>query len=561
MSRVGFTTLERSARAAANEVRVLHGTDDAFWDYYKVTICHFDVNIEGSGSMKITKFPLVIALFFGLIFLANSRAAAQNLALCQPPEISAAVYNFVPEKDLQTGDFCPLMKSETAFVLKLRDAESFDISDYTTQILPAEIAPETPPISGELAPLPTQIPDPYFFVGQITKTANGFLLSVQLKKSSDSSLLNEVKTSFAVAANAETAGNQSATAMLAFFQTLAQKAHINRDSSDYAMDPHIDLTINKLFLKPNETSPVKIVLTDCDGVRLKNRTIEAFLQLKHGDATVQQDTLVRVTDENGERNGAIGAKAPGVITYIAKFKYKDMMGVPHERTDTKTIVVSGGEAHLWQMRADIQTETSTLYFSTDKQSGKWSGRRYLIRKKASMVFVFKADDTDPSGEVATDEIKNFNGYGEVYLRDKAINAQESAELHVASGKLDQSQTAAASLQAGFSISPTNHEFQVSLNNVEFGGAEELFAVRSNPYNYVHKTGIEYREGMGGGGSAPITTQMTKSGVYTFRKFERKLINDPEKSALSQGGTTGYELTKYDFEIRRVDSGSIGLIKK
>ncbi|RYX86847.1 hypothetical protein EON83_01300 [bacterium] len=446
-------------------------------------------------------------------------------------------------------------------MLKLRDAENFDVDDYTTQILPAEIQPEAPPISGELQPPPKQLPDAYFFVGQITKVGDGFLLSVQLKKCADSSLLKEVKTPFADAANAETAGIQNATAMLTFFQTLAMNAHMNREKSDYAMDPHIVLTINKLFLKPNETSPVKIVLTDCDGVRLKNRKIEAFLQLKHGAVTVQQDTLVRITDQNGERNGVIGAKAPGVITYIAKFKYKDMMGVPHERTNSKTIVISGGEAHLWQLRADIQTERSTFYFSTDKQSGRWSGRRYLIRKKASIVFVLKADDTDPSGEVATDEIKNFNGYGEVYLRDKTINAQESAEVRTASGKLDLSQKATESLQAGFNISPTNHTFQVSVGNVQFGGTEELFAVRSNPYNYVHRTGVEYREGMGGGGGAPISAQMKKSGVYTFSKFERKLINIPENGVLVKGGTKGYELTKYDFEVRRVNPSGGGMIKK
>ncbi len=495
------------------------------------------------------------------ILTALTAVFAQNSSPCQPPEIDAAVYNFVPEAKLQTGDFRPLMKTETAFVEKMRLAENISLTDYTTQLLPAEIQPEPPPISSELQPPPAQIQETYFFVGQITKTANGFLLSVQLKKSADSTLLNEVKTPFADAANAETAGDVTAAAMLLFFQTQAQTARDNRETGDHAIDPHIDLTIDKTYLKPNETSPVKIVLTDCDGVRLKHRTIEAFLQLKHGETPVQEDTLVRVTDEKGERNGEIGAKAPGVITYIAKFKYKDVMGVPRERTDTKTIVISGGEANLWQMRADVQYERSTLYFTTDKQSGKWSGRRYLIRKKASFVFVFKTDDTDASGEVATDAVKNFNGYGEVFYRDKTISAQESAEVRTASGLLDQSQAAAESLNAGFSISPANNEFQVTLNNIRFVGAEELFAVRSNPYNYVHKTGIEYTEGFGADGGTPITAQMKKSGVYTFSKFERKLIDDPENSALRKGGTKGYELTKYDFEVRRVSPSGGGLIKK
>ena len=501
---------------------------------------------------------LIIGLFISGMSFAGF---AQNSAPCQPPEIDVAVYNFVPEAKLQTGDFRPLMKSETAFIEKLRFAENISVSDYTTQILSAEIQPEPPPISGELQPPPNQLQETYFIVGQLTKTANGFLLSVQLKKSSDSSLLNEVKTPFADAANAETAGNTNAAAMIAFFQTQAQTAKDNRETGDHAIDPHIDLIIDKLQLKPNEVSPVKIILTDCDGVRLKHRTIEAFLQMKRGEAVIDEDTLVRVTDDNGERNGHIGAKVPSVITYIAKFKYKDVMGVPRERTDTKTIVVSGGEAHLWQMRADIQYEKSTLYFTTDKSSGRWSGRRYLIRKKASMVFVFKADDTDASGDVATDEIKNFNGFGEVYYRDKSIDAQEESELRIASGMLDQSQSAAESLVASFSISPANNEFQVTLNNVRFVGTEELFAVRLHPYNYVHRTGIEYTEGFGADGGSPITAQMKKSGVYNISKYERKLIDDPENSQLRKGGTKGYEMTKWDFEVRRVSPGGNGLIKK
>ena len=511
--------------------------------------------------MKPIKAVLIGTVFCGLIFFVNSRAFAQTSAQCQPPETDVAVYDFVPEARLQNGDFRPLMKTETAFLQKLREAENFNVSDYTTPILPADIQPEPPPLSGDLQPPPPQIHEPYFFVGQITKSGGGFLLAVQLKKSADGSLLNEVKTPFADAADAETAGDTAAAAMLAFFASRAQAARDNRETGDHAIDPHIDLIIDKLQLKPNETSPVKIVLSDCDGVRPKHRTITAFLQLSYGGTPVQENTLVRVTDDKGERSGEIGAHNPGVITYIARFKYKDVTGVQRERTDTKTIVVSGGEAHLWQMRADIQYEMSTLYFTTDKQSGRWSGRRYLIRKKASLVFVFKANDTDPAGEVATNEFKNYNGFGEVYYRDKTIDAQAASELRTASGILDQSQAASERLHAGFGISPANNEFQVSLNNVEFGGTQELFAVRLHPPNYVHRTGIEYREGMGADGGTPITAQMKKSGIYTFSKFERKLIDDPENSQLRKGGTKGYEITRYDFEVRRVSPAGGGLIKK
>lgn len=514
--------------------------------------------------MSRVTFCKVLRFFILAVILSvGATANKSQQPPCQPSPTSVAVYDFTPESRLQTGDFRPLMKSESAFVAKLRDAENIDVTDYTTAILPAEIQPDPPPISGNLDPSPSQIPEPYFFTGQITKSGSGFLLTVQLKKSADSSLLNEVKTLFADAAGAEAAGNTNAAAMLAFLASQAQTARDNRETSDHAIDPHIDLIIDKLQLKPNETTPVKIVLSDCDGVRLKHRTIEAFLKLERNDAPVQEENLVRVTDDKGERNGDIGSHNPGVITYIAKFKYKDVMGVQRERTDSKTIVVSGGEPHMWQMRADIFFESSTLYLSTDKESGRWSGRRYLIRKKASMAFVFKADDTDPSGEVSVNEPKSFNGFGEVYLRDKTVSAQESAEIRTASGKLDLSQSAVEMLQPNFSISPgpENSEFQVSLNNVHFIGTEELFAVQLHPKNYVHRTGIEFTEGMGGGGGTPITPQMKKSGVYTFTKFERKLIDSPQNGVLSRGGTKGYEITKYDFEVRRLTPSGTGIIKR
>lgn len=515
------------------------------------------------SSKPIRRVGKLIVLVTISIF-ATAMAFAQAFAPCQPPDIAVAVYNFVPESRLQSGDFRPLMPTETAFVQKLRETANIDVSDYTTAILPADIQPDPPLINGDLDPVPANIPEPYFFTGQITKTGSGFLLTVQLKRSADSSLLDEVKTPFSDAAGAETAGNTNAAAMVAFFATQAQTARDNRETSDHAIDPHIDLIIDKLQLKPNETSPVKIILSDCDGVRLKHRTIEAYTQYKPGDAPVQENTLTRVTDDKGERNGDIGSKVPAVITYIAKFKYKDPMGVQRERTDSKTIVVSGGEAHLWQMTANITYEMSTLYFSTDVQSHRWSGRRYLLRKKANMVFLFKANDTDPSGEVSVNEPMSFNGFGEVYYRDKTVQSQESAEVKTASAILDQGQSAREMLQPGFGISPANNEFNVNLNNIEFVGTEELFAVRAHPANYVHKTGIEYRENLGGGGSTPITPQMKRSGVYTFTKFDRRVIDDPEGNdvLIKKGsGTKGYEITKYDFEVRRLSPSGSGIIKK
>ena len=156
---------------------------------------------------------------FVLITAISFSALGQNSSPCQPPDIAVAAYNFVPESPLQTGDFRPLMKTESAFLESVREVPNINLSDYTTQILPADIQPELPPITENFQPPPSQIQDTYFFTGQITKTGSGFLLSVQLKKSADGTILNEVKTSFVKVSEAETAGKTNAAAMILFFQT------------------------------------------------------------------------------------------------------------------------------------------------------------------------------------------------------------------------------------------------------------------------------------------------------------------------------------------------------
>src|SRR5437588_13901 len=130
----------------------------------------------------------------GMLVAAACSIFAQASSPCQPPITGVAVYDFVPSTQLQSSDFRPLLKSGSAFVIRLRDAENLDVSDFTTQIVPADIMPDPPRITGALEPQPSQLAEPYFVVGQIARAGNGFLLSVQLKRSADSSTLDEIKT-------------------------------------------------------------------------------------------------------------------------------------------------------------------------------------------------------------------------------------------------------------------------------------------------------------------------------------------------------------------------------
>ena len=473
-----------------------------------------------------------------------------HAAGCQPPETSVAVYDFVPEAALQTGDFRPLLRTETGFLKALRAAPNLDVSDFTTPVLSPEMQPDPPPMTGELSPPPAQGHEEYFCVGQITKEGDGFSLAVQLKKAATGALLHEEKTPFAEA-GAQDAGAGVAKAMLAFFSAQMQSAHANRDGSEYAMDPQLTLQISKLQLKPKEVASVKIILSDCDGVRLKHRKIEAFLLLTSGSAPPESANLVRLTDDKGERSGDIGSNVPGVITYVVKFKYKDAAGAPREKSESRTIVVAGAAPDLWQMRVDLLQERSTRMVHEDAQSGRFLGERYFVRSKASMVFVFRAP-LSPEGEAASDEIKSYNGFGETSLRRKNMVSGDSAEYNDATGILDHKPDAAERIQAGFSLSPANHSVQFSVSNIPFRGSEHDINYRAHPYNYAHAD-KEYIVTIGADGGTKLTPQMTRSGVYAW--------SHTDKTSLTERDTVGYEQKTFTVELRRVSPAGKGLIKR
>ena len=444
------------------------------------------------------------------------------------------------------------MKSETTFIDVLRSSASFSVSDYTTKILPPEIMPDPPRITGELTPPPTQTPILYFFTGDIKKTGDSFLLTVHLKKPDTGAVLKTVQTPFVNEAGADAAGAANATEMLGFIASQTQETRGMRESGDHAIDPRIDLIIDKLVLKPNEVAKVKVVLSDCDGLRLKHRTIEAQLQLTRGGAVVDADTLVRVTDDNGERNGDIGALKSGVINYIVRFKYKNMMGQDREVTGAKTIaVIDGGEGDLWQMRIDIVDEVHSLYLKRDYQTGRFLSGRTVLRKKSSMVFLYKLK-TDPQGDVITDaEPKSFNGFGQASLYSRSIDWGDSATMIFAQGLLDHN-TPLEEIQPSFHVDPANHQFSAGLQTALFRGTQKIIGFVRHPYKETTRN-ADWDERTGANGGTPITPEMTKSGIYKFTVTN--------KSPCTGADTSGYEFKSFTFEVRRLSPPGNGIIRR
>lgn len=495
---------------------------------------------------------LTIGLF---IVTAISAIFAQTPSDCNSNQDDniAAVYNFVPENALQS-DFRRLSKTEKSFINALRQTPDIFVEDHTTQILSEEMMPELPPISNQIVPPPAESGANFYFNGKIAKTNDGFLLTVDLKKSADNSLLNEVGISFD-AGGAEAAGTTAAAQMLSFLATQTQASRANRTTSNFLIKPKIIFQVDKLRIKPNEPYPAKILLTDCDGMPLKNRQFEIQTNLSQSGTVLDEHLVTRTTDDKGIYSGPYISKVPGILTSIVRLKYTDLHGKPQEAADSVSIVVSGGEGDLWQMSVSWQYSERDRFLNKDLQSHRTAIGSTLIGRKGNLLFLFKVP-TSPEGAVFTNEIKSFNGFGDAAFRSSEINLDNEIHKIYASGMLDQNADSIQNMQAGFSIDPGNKNFQFSVSNIPFRGQRESLGCSER--NGCRTTHNEYVVSTDGAdklsGEIPITPEMIRSGVYTFNFRETKQLPvNHTKNALSDQTNEGsYVFNRIEIKVSRVN---------
>ena len=466
----------------------------------------------------------------------------------------AAVYNFVPDDAVQS-DFRGLSKTEEGFINALRKNPAVFVEDHTTPILSEEMMPEVPPISSELVPTPAESGANFYFNGKITKTNAGFLLTTDLRKPSDRSLLNEVQTPFADVGGAEAAGTTAAAQMLSFLAKQTQAARANRATNHSLIKPKIIFQVAKLRIKPNEPDPAKILLTDCDGMPLKNRQFEIQSKLSRGKTVLDEHSVTRTTDDKGMYSGPYIVKTPGILTSIVRLKYTDLQGKPQVAADSVSIVVSGGEADLWQMSVSWQYSERDRYLNKDLQTHRTAIGSTLNGRKGNLLFLFKVP-TSPEGDVFTNEIKSCNGFGEAVNRGKGIDFNNTSSVTYASGTLDQKPDSIQNIQAGFSIDPGNKKFNFTVSNISFRGKRDsLFCSERNGCNTKHDEFFVSTDGADKlSGGIPITPAMIRSGVYTYSFQEtRQLPANHTKNAISDQTREGsYVFNRVEIKVSRVN---------
>ncbi len=432
------------------------------------------------------------------------------------------------------------------------------VEDHTTQILPEEMMPELPPISDELVPSPAESGANFYFNGKITKAGAGFLLTVDLRKPSDNSLLNEVKTPFANADGAEAAGTTAAAQMLSFLATQTQTARANRATSNYLIKPIITLQFDKLRLKPDEVAHGKVILTDCDGMPLKNREFTAYARLDQGPTLLIEKSGTKTTNNVGEHTGVVSSSEPGILTLVVTLKYQDLRGVPHEISESGSIVISGGEGDLWQMSVSWQYRERDRSLGKDLLTHRTSIGSGLIERKGNLLFLFKAT-TLPEGDVFTDKITNFNGFGDATTRGSSVGFNNETVKSYAYGTLDQSPEAIQNLDASFSIDPGSKELRFHLNNILFRGQQDslgcstiggIYGCVSKHNEYV--VGIDGADKLGGG--IPITPEMIRSGIYTygFQETKQLPVNHTKSVTMDQTNEGSYVFNRVEIKVSRVN---------
>lgn len=171
--------------------------------------------------------------------------------------------------------------------------------------------PNIPPATGSVAS------GNYIIYGVVTGGGSGYNLQLKLETAKSRELVKEFNVSFAVGFDPITTGFQAASNFGPLYATCLDFEKKKRDEGEpFAIKPTIKVIPEKTKLIPNESTNVEFTVTDCDGVPLKNRTIEIMAEA----GSFNQTTLT--TNESGKcmatytaGNDAVTDQVIGRITY------------------------------------------------------------------------------------------------------------------------------------------------------------------------------------------------------------------------------------------------------
>lgn len=510
--------------------------------------------------MKNLFLLLVLACFSITAFAHDANdGCIENGNIDRNPLI-VAVYNFVPDAAVKSANLRELLKSSSGFTQTLEANQSLRVLDNRTQVMPAELGVELPHINDTLNPLPSVSGASHYFTGNISKTNDGFLLTVDLKNAKDNTLVGEQKIPFANEAQAEQTGVSIAVAMQKILAALALAQRGKRDTGDnIAIKPTLNLAFDKEKIKPNETAKVQIDLVDCDGKPLPNRLVNVTVQTDFKPPISLSNDLK--TDQLGFIHDAAGASRPTVLRYTATYKYKDLNGNEQTVGASQPLIV-GSLKGYWLLYVEFYYNLN-FYNKVLDEPTPWNlyGRVRDITG-GSLNIILRAD-TDENGTNGN-EVISADGYifrsiaGDTTIAESGIVQRNSMQ------SFNTSAEGFEMFESGFQINFQDKIFSGNIASLPLKGFRHQQQITcfgpgacgNKTFDGVQESDIAYELG-GIGCQAELTAAMLSSGVFKCSSNESKDLTS-KNAHESKLGTKSLEVK---VALRSLDDTYLTIKKK
>jgi len=505
-------------------------------------------------------FSIFLILFSATVVFSQNPAdkCSENGDEANP--LVVGVYNFIPDAAARSANLRELLKAPASFVETLEADQSLKVLDSRIPVLLSDTTLELPEIGERFDPVPAQSGARVYFVGKISKTNDGFLLTVTLKNAKTDAILNEQKFPFAEVTQAEQNGRAAANAFRPVLaaQKLAAKSQRDTDANT-AIRPVISLNLDKQRVKPNEMANVKVTLTDCDGKPLGNRKIETTVSTDFKPPISKSTTPT--TDALGSFSDTAGASRPTVLRYTVVYRYKDLNGNEQAVSDSQPLIV-GSVKGYWLLYVKFEYRLNSYSKILDEPT-PWNlyGRTRDLTAGALNI-ILKAETNEYGTTAETNGVISADGFifrsirGDTTIAASGIVQRDSNQsLNTESDEM---------VEAGFQIDTENKKFSASIASLALKGTRHQQQITcfgpgacgNITFDNVQESDIAHELG-GIGCEAALTPAMLSGGVFECKLKESEDLT----SKNAHESTLGNKSLKIEIALRSLEDTYLEIKKK
>ncbi len=236
------------------------------------------------------------------------------------------------------------------------DAAFFTEPDSINTTIKSGIGhPNIPPATGSVAS------GNYIIYGVVTGDGSNYNLQLKLETARSRELVKEFNIPFAAGFDPITTGYNAASGFAPLYTTCLDFEKRKRDGGKpFAIKPTMKVIPEKAKLKPGESTKIEITLTDCDGVPLKNRTIEIMADAGSFNASTLD------TDESGKCSAKYTAGSKqGTVQVDGRLTYRHPTQNPETTYDCGSpAYIEVGKTPDWLVEGEYRFEEKVSFEQT-----------------------------------------------------------------------------------------------------------------------------------------------------------------------------------------------------